>query len=216
MIRSACDEVAAFNRALVPAGSLRARLGLDAGVPLIGFAGRMVPEKDPLFVISVCAALAAQLPEARFVLAGDGPLLAAARAASELAPLAGRVTFLPPHTPMPELLRDLSLLLMASRQEGLPLVMTEAMALETPVVSTAVEGIPELVTSDVGACVANAEEPAERRRLLVEAALPILRDPALQRRLGLAARAKIAREFGIEATRAAWRQVFASLTGEAG
>ena len=100
---------------------------------------------------------------------------------------------------------------MASRQEGLPLVFTEAMALQTPVVTTAVEGIPELVTEGVGACVANAPDPDVRRRLLVEAALPILRDPARRQRLGLAARARIEHDFGIEATRAAWRRAFAAL-----
>ena len=211
VIRSACDEQGVFHPGLVPAGRLRARLGLGPGVPLVGFAGRMVPEKDPLFVLSVYAAIAALLPEARFVFAGEGPLLAEARALASRPPLSGRVEFVSSQTPMPELLRDLSLLLMASRQEGLPLVFTEAMALQTPVVTTAVEGIPELVTEGVGACVANAPDPDVRRRLLVEAALPILRDPARRQRLGLAARARIEHDFGIEATRAAWRRAFAAL-----
>ena len=216
VIRAGCDEREQFNPERVAPGWLRGKLGLDAHTPLVGFVGRLAEEKDPLFVASVFGALGRALPAARFVLLGDGALREPLLLALAREGLEGRATLLPGDTPVAPVLRDLSLLLMASRQEGLPLVMTEAMALETPVVSTTVEGIPELVTSEVGACVVNAEDPAVRRRLLVEAALPVLRDPALQRRLGLAARARIERDFGIEATRAAWRQVFASLTGEAG
>ncbi len=211
VIRSGCDEVRAFNPALVEKGKLRARLGLSETTPLVGFIGRMVPEKDPLFVLSVYAEVAVQAPEARFVFVGDGPLLEAARAEAALPALAGKVTFLPSQTAIAETLRDLSLVLMASRQEGLPLVFFEALALCTPVVATGVEGIPELIDAQVGACIPHAAGPDEQRRLLVDAAVAILRDPALGQRMGAAGRQRIERDFSSAASRQAWLETFALL-----
>jgi glycosyltransferase involved in cell wall biosynthesis len=211
VIRSVCDEEQVFNPEHVAPGALRARLGLGPEVPLVGFIGRMIPEKAPLFVLSVYAAVALRVPEARFVLVGEGPLLEAARAAASLPPLAGKVTFLPANTEVAPFLRDLTLLLMASVREGLPLVFMEALALRTPVVATAVEGIPELLDETVGACIPDLDDPGEKRRRLVEAAVAIMRDPALRERMGRAGRLRIERDFSSAATRAAWQEMFALL-----
>lgn len=209
VIRAGCDEEGAFHPSRVPPGQLRARLGVAAGVPLVGFVGRLVPEKDPLFVLSVWEELARRVADARFALVGEGPLLPEVRAAAGRGALAGRVHLLPAATEIAPALRDLTLLLLASRVEGLPLVLIEAAALGTPVVSTALEGIPELVGPETGACVPDAPDPAERRRLLVEAAMPLLLDPALRERKGRAARARVEAEFSSARRQAQWRAAFA-------
>jgi glycosyltransferase involved in cell wall biosynthesis len=86
------------------------------------------------------------------------------------------------------------------------------MALGTPVVSTAVEGIPELVTAEVGACVPDLPDDRARCDSLIEAALPILHSSDLQGRLGAAARQRVASgQFSAAATSLALREVFASI-----
>lgn len=218
VVRAGCDDGGAFDPAQVPPGHLRGALGLPlpAGAPVVGFIGRFAEEKDPLFVVQVFAALSRALaaegrPSPSFVLVGDGPLLPAARAEAEAQGLAGRAFFLPPDADVARVLRDLSLLVLASRLEGLPLVFFEALALEVPVVTTAVQGIPELVDGTVGACVPDHADPAERARALVEAALPFLRDEELRRAAGRAGRARVRGAFSAEETRLATLAAFDAL-----
>jgi len=59
--------------------AFRRALGLAASTPLLLFAGRMTPEKNPVFAVDVLAALRRRLPEAVGVFAGDGGLEGAVR-----------------------------------------------------------------------------------------------------------------------------------------
>ena len=103
-------------------------------------------------------------------IAGDGPLAGeiAARAASP--DLASRVTLLGavPPARVPELMREADLFVLAARiaedgdRDGLPMTLIEAMALGLPVLTTAVGGIPELVTEETGRIArSGASEDAE-------------------------------------------------------
>ena len=201
-IHLGCEERGACDPAQVPPGHLRGALGLPIppGAPVLGFVGRMAFEKNPVFVVRVYAALsrallAAGSPAPHFVLVGAGELLPEARAEASSLGLEGRAHFLPADADVPAVLRDLSLLLMASRLEGLPLVFFEALALGTPVVTTAVQGIPELIDSAVGACVPDLPDDGARLRALVEAALPLLRDPQRRARAAAAGRERILTRF---------------------
>jgi glycosyltransferase involved in cell wall biosynthesis len=65
--------------------ALRQELGLAPDAPILLFAGRMTPEKNPLFAVEVLAALRRRVPEAVAVFAGAGDLETAVRArAAEL------------------------------------------------------------------------------------------------------------------------------------
>jgi len=76
-------------------------------------------------------------------------------------------------------------------RDGIPVSLMEAMAAGTPVVSTRVSGIPELVEDErEGLLVPERDAPA-----LAEALARLLDDPALGARLAEAARAKVEREF---------------------
>jgi glycosyltransferase involved in cell wall biosynthesis len=216
VIRAGCDEAVAFNPALVARGAIRAQLAIPESAPLVGFVGRFVPEKDPLFVLRTFAALdaAARAKGAaslQLVMVGEGTLLPEARDLAGALQLSKRVHFLPANTAVAEVLRDLDLLLMASRIEGLPLVFFESLSLETPVVSTAIEGIPELIDESVGACVPDVSDPGDRMRALVTAALPLVIDPARRKAAGLAGRRRVVERFPAAGSRKAWAKLFREL-----
>jgi glycosyltransferase involved in cell wall biosynthesis len=61
----------------------RRELGLPENAPLMLFAGRMTPEKNPAFVIDVLAALRARMPEVICLFAGTGSLEGAVRARAD-------------------------------------------------------------------------------------------------------------------------------------
>lgn len=91
-------------------------------------------------------------------------------------------------------------------RDGLPTVLIEAMALGTPVVSTAVTGIPELVRNDVtGLCVAPGDAET-----LAGALERLLADTGLRQRLAQAARQAIERDFDIDANMRCMREWFAA------
>ncbi len=75
--------------------------------------------------------------------------------------------------------------------EGVPTVLMEAMLSETPVVSTRIAGVPELVEDGVNGMLI----PPGRSDLLVRAIEGLALDPALRRRLGVAGRSKVEAEF---------------------
>ncbi len=82
------------------------------------------------------------------------------------------------------------------RREGIPVVLMEAMATARPVVASRLSGIPELVEHEVSGLLV---EPGDARGL-ADSIERLLRDPSLRDRLGVAARAKVEREFDLRGT----------------
>ena len=114
--------------------------------------GRLSSEKGHLILLDAFSRVAAQNSDARLVIAGDGPLRAVLeRRIGELG-LASRVRitgWISGDTVREEILAC-RVLVQPSLQEGLPVVIMEAMALGRPVISTYVAGIPELVVPETG------------------------------------------------------------------
>ena len=88
--------------------------------------------------------------------------------------------------------------------EGVPVVLMEAMALEIPVVTTRVAGIPELVEDGVSGFVV----PPGRVDLLAYAIRRLILDPALRREMGCRGREKVVAEFDIRDAAARLRPLF--------
>lgn len=89
-------------------------------------------------------------------------------------------------------------------RDGLPTVLVEAMALGTPVISTQVVGIPELVRhNDTGLCVAERDPSA-----LADAMERLLQDANLRSSLASRARALVEEDFDIRKNAAAQRELF--------
>ncbi len=94
-----------------------------------------------------------------------------------------------------------------SRTEGTPLALLEAMALEKPIVATAVGGIPELLTDDENALLVPPESPSA----LAGAIARLLNERDVASRLGAAARETVEREANVRTTAAAYLDVYRSL-----
>lgn len=147
-----------------PSDALRARLGLEGLV--IGFVGRLVPEKGVLDLVEAAAPLGDQ---ASLLFVGDGPLAAAARARA--AALGLRLVHVPAvaHDAVRDHLRAMDLLVLPSRdtprwREQFGHVLIEAMACEVPVVGSRAGAIPEVV-GDAGLLFPEGDREALRERL---------------------------------------------------
>ncbi len=124
----------------------------EPAAPTFLFIGRLVPQKAPGLLLDAFAALHAARPEARLVLAGDGEMrgLLDARIAALGLGEAVRITGWIDADQVRAELDAATAFALPSFNEGLPVVIMEALARGRPVISTYIAGIPELVTPEVG------------------------------------------------------------------
>jgi glycosyltransferase involved in cell wall biosynthesis len=108
--------------------------------------------------------------------------------------LADRVKLLGQVSDTRLLLQATDLFVLSSLREGLPNVLLEAMAMETPVVATRIAGVPLLLGDGaMGVLV----EPASSEELATGIER-LVRDAELRRRLALLARQRIEQEYSFE------------------
>lgn len=126
------------------------RMGLVEETRFLLFAGRLHPQKDPILLLRAFAAL--NDPNVHLLIAGEGELATQTRASIASMGLSGRVTMLGavPQGELAKLHRICSAFVLTSECEGLPLVVLEALASGTPVVTTRCGETPNFLTADSG------------------------------------------------------------------
>jgi len=169
----------------------KAKLGIPVRELVVGFVGRLEKVKRPDLFIDVARHLGTRVSNLTFVLAGNGREQSSVRRLAATSGLGNRMLLLGHCNDATELLRAMDLLLIPSDHEGLPMVLLEAMALGTPVVSRAVGGVPEVITHDESGCLVDSHDPA----ILADACMRLLRDKALRDRIARAARNVIQTRF---------------------
>jgi glycosyltransferase involved in cell wall biosynthesis len=120
--------------------------------PRIACVGRMSEQKDHQGLLEAVGVLSARGVAFELELIGDGPLRPKLERQAQALGLSGRVTFRGwlSGAEVAARLRQSRLVTLASRAEGLPLVIIEAFAARRPVVATAVGGVAELVDETCG------------------------------------------------------------------
>lgn len=127
------------------AGFLRDKLGISPNVFLVGFVGRLTGIKDPVTMIrGVAEAAAGSDRRIELVIFGQGDLEEQAREEAGRHPHF-KVHFYGWIEGTSRIYKDLDLVVLASANEGLPLVLVESLAAGTPVISTPVGGVPSLL-----------------------------------------------------------------------
>jgi len=139
----------------------RAQFHLPADRPLLLYVGRVAHEKNIDFLLRMFARLRARRPQALLVIAGEGPALGhLGRLARELgvAEHVGFIGYLDRQTDLPNCYAAGDAFVFASRTETQGLVLLEAMAQGTPVVSTAELGTRSILTGGCGAFMVAEDE----------------------------------------------------------
>ena len=133
-----------------PSGEELARsLGATATAPWVVQVGNFKPQKAPLDFVKMAARVVRNVPEAWFVMVGDGVLRPAAEALAHRLGLERRVLFTGWRDDVADILACARVVTLSSRHEGLPRALVEARASGVPVVATAVDGTPEVVVDGV-------------------------------------------------------------------
>jgi D-inositol-3-phosphate glycosyltransferase len=140
----------------------RLDLGLDVVERIALFVGNLVEVKDVVSLVEAFARLRAEDACDRLVIIGGGPLRGDIEARAAGLGVRDRVVFHGqlPHEELPLWMSAADVFVLPSRDEGLGLVLLEAMACGTPCVATAVGGVPEVVDDSVGVLVAPGDPDA--------------------------------------------------------
>ena len=172
----------------------REELGLGCAFPVIGYVGRISPEKDLETWLRTVAIVGKKYPEARFVLVGEGRNGSTQhqleRLASELG-IRARVSFPGYRDHLQPVYAAFDVFLLTSLHEGLPNGILEAMAMSRPVVTTDVAGAVELVVDGATGFVF----PQGDVRGLADGLLVLAGDEQLRLRMGQAGRKRVESEF---------------------
>jgi glycosyltransferase involved in cell wall biosynthesis len=181
--------------------------------PVVGFVGMFRPEKGIQHFLDMTRVLRGERPEVRYLaVGGDSPpstrdgLAEAQRHAAAIG-VADVVHFTGVRDDIPEIMRALDVLVVPSLTEGFGRVIAEANAVGTPVVATAVGGIPEVIEDGItGVLVPPGDVPA-----MAAAVRRVLDDSAWRARVAACAPAKVRARFApatqVRAIEAVWRAV---------
>lgn len=183
-----------FENKLADGQALRSEFGIGAGVPLIGIVARLTLEKDHKNFLNAAGRIKKTIPNARFLVVGDGPLRESiTKIASELN-LDDAIIFCGLRKDIPAILASLDLLVFSSIVEGMPVALLEGMAASKPVVATAVGGIPSVVLEgETGFLV-----PAQDSEALANACIRLINNPQLCQSMGSAAFKHVKDKYSIE------------------
>lgn len=119
---------------------------------LILYVGSLIKRKGVIYLLEAMSIITQTYPSFRLIVVGDGPeRLILEQAAANLC-LNERVNFVGFQSPQQvrEWLRQAKVFVLPSVEEGLGVVLLEALACGTPIVASQVGGIPDIVTPEVG------------------------------------------------------------------
>ncbi len=205
----------------VPPGSfesVRAEFGIAADAPLVGMVARIAAQKDHETLIRAAARLGDAVPGLRFLLIGDRTGAAEYRehyakleaTIGELG-LGGRFVFTGHRSDVNRLMAALDIFALVTHQEGLPLVILEAMAMGKPVIATGIDGIPEIVKEGVTGLLHRHGDDEQ----LAGQIASLARDRAQRERLGEAGRNLVETSFTAAQFGANMRDLYRRLQGAA-
>lgn len=128
-----------------PDETLRASLKIPAGAPVVGIVAALRPEKNHALFLEAAAHVLREIPNAHFLIVGDGPERPRLEAHSAALGLQHAVHFLGSRSDVPRLLPLMRAFALTSHMEANPVSILEAMACEVPVIAPAVGSIPEVI-----------------------------------------------------------------------
>jgi L-malate glycosyltransferase len=173
---------------------IRANIGIPADALVAGTICVLRPEKDLETFLRACRIVQRAIPNARFVIVGEGPERKKLEQLSSELSIGTTVSFLGARDDISDLLAAMDVFVLTSRTESFPNAVLEAMAVGCPVVATNVGGVPEIVRDEnTGflAEVGNADRIASRM-------IHLLQNPQLRAEMSARAVKRVREDYSVE------------------
>jgi len=192
-------------------GRFKSKFNIPEEVKLISFIARFSEEKDPFLFVDIAQRVLKANPRVsmKFVMAGDGHLVNAVKEKIRACGLEEHILLTGVLDNVRELLADTYVLLVVASNEGIPLTVMEAMAMNIPVVSTVVGATEEVLKDGIhGYLIPRDENTASQ---FTEKVSNILNDENLYRSLSMSSKEEFDREFSRENMSRHYRKIFDEL-----
>lgn len=150
-------------------GAFKRELGLNQDHVLVGIVARLVPIKGHRIFLEAARQVSDCLSSVRFVVVGDGELRGALEAQVHRLGLEEVVYFTGYRRDLPRIYASLDLVVLASFNEGLPIVLIEALAAGCYVVATDVGGVSDLIRNAEAGILVPPGDAGALARVMIEA-----------------------------------------------
>ncbi|HEY3883959.1 MAG TPA: glycosyltransferase [Vicinamibacterales bacterium] len=177
-----------------PAIDLHAELWLPHHAPIVGNVAALVPHKGQRHLVEAAAIVVQTMPDARFVIAGDGELRPALERLIQEHRLAKHVFLLGFRPDVLSVHKGFDVFAMSSVTEGLGTSLFDAMACRKAIVATTAGGIPEVVANGATGILV----PPRDHESMARAIIDLLRDDEKRRAFGEAGRRRACERFSAE------------------
>jgi glycosyltransferase involved in cell wall biosynthesis len=167
---------------------------LPHGAPVVGNIAALVPHKGHRYLIDAAHLVVQQVPDARFVILGEGDLREHLQKQVHEHRLEKHVLLPGFRIDVLGCLKAFDVFVMSSVTEGLGTSLLDAMAASRPIVATTAGGIPEIVEDGVNGLLV----PPRDQQALADAVVRALNDADLRRRMGEAGFARVNERFTVE------------------
>lgn len=189
----------------------KAKKKFDERDNLIGYIGALSKAKGVPNLLEAIPRVLARKSDVEFVIGGDGQLKGKIEKYLDEENLYSKARFVGwiPHDELPKYLNELKLLILPSHTEGLPNIILEAMACETPVLATAVGAIPDVIKDNETGFIMEDNSPECIARNVIRA----LTHANLEE-IAKNARALVEKEYTYKAAVERYRKILGDLLGK--
>ncbi|MFN8058707.1 MAG: glycosyltransferase [Vicinamibacterales bacterium] len=196
--------------ARVPPLDVHSEFHLPHGAPVVANIAALAPHKGQRYFVEAAHRVVQSVPDARFLIVGEGELHAALQKQVHEHTLERHVHLTGFRRDALAILKDVDIFVMCSITEGLGTSTLDAMACRKPVVASRVGGIPEVVVDgDTGVLVAPRDPDA-----LARAIVSLLESPERRRAMSDAGFARVTERFGVDRMVRETAAVYEQLVGE--
>jgi glycosyltransferase involved in cell wall biosynthesis len=178
--------------------------------PIVGNVAALVPHKGQRYLVEAAHLVVQEVPDARFVILGEGELREHLERQVREYRLEKHVLLPGFRTDVLGCIKGFDLFAMSSVTEGLGTSLLDAMACGKPIVATDAGGIPEVVAHGVTGTIV----PARDARAMANAIVELLRDESRRQKMGQAGLARVKATFTVERMVAATAKVYARAAGK--
>ena len=177
--------------------------------PIVGNVAALVPHKGQRYLVDAAHLVVQEVPDARFVILGEGELRDHLERQVREYRLEKHVLLPGFRTDVLGCIKGFDLFVMSSVTEGLGTSLLDAMACGKPIVATDAGGIPEVVDHGVTGTVVPVRDPHAMATAIVE----LLSDESRRRTMGAAGLERVRARFTVEQMVAATAKVYARAAG---